>query len=276
MNFVRGSNKNHSKGFLYVASVYVWYYETAVYSANTLKDFYPDAHITLFTHEKFVDKKADVFDNVITNIPVHHRTKMWGCARTPYDRTVYIDADSFIMHRDIKTIHEHLDDCDMFFTPVTPYTVSNIKYAYMDRALTQVPNYHGAVYGYHNSPLILDFMQTWYDDYIIQKSTPGWKYAKDHVPEWKPFDMFTLWRLTNKKEPEYSRFHNLNIKKLPLRYNTTAAHAPEDKKRPVIHQIDKSTLKRIDHLWGPIEEKMNNEIYQFKQYSHNQIPSEYN
>jgi hypothetical protein len=42
----------------------------ALFSATTLKDFFPNAHITIFTHSKFCDERVyKVFDNVITDIP---------------------------------------------------------------------------------------------------------------------------------------------------------------------------------------------------------------
>ena len=54
-----------------------------------MRDFFPQANITLFTHEKFLDKQSDIFDIVITDIPVYYRTKMWGMANIENIRKVY-------------------------------------------------------------------------------------------------------------------------------------------------------------------------------------------
>ena len=264
------------KGFIYVASRTVMYYDLAVNACTTLKDYFPDAHVTLFTHEKFLDDSCKIFNNVIVDIPVHYRSKMWCMARTPYEKTIYIDADSVVMHKDIRTMHDYLDDCDMFFCPVTPYTTGNIKWAYIDKAMTIVPSYHGAICGYNKTDLTLDFQQTWFDEYIKQVSDPGWPYEANHYSEWKIFDMFTLWRITSKRFNEFERFDKLNIKTLPLRYIITAQHTAEDKKRPVIHQIDKHTWTHVTAFWEKIEKKLNNEIYSFKKPAIKEPPSEYN
>lgn len=271
------SGKKSSYGFIYVASKDVKYYEMAKYSCQSLRDYYPDAHITLFTHEKFLDgEEHGLFDSVITDIPVHYRTKMWCMARTPYEKTVYIDADSFVCHKDIRTIHNFLDECDMFFTPVEAYTTANIKWAWIDKQQTEVPKYHGAVCGYNKTDLNIDFMQTWYDEYIKQVCDPEWPYEKNHYREWKIFDMFTLWRMTCGKWEEFDRFKNININLLHKRYNITAQHMAEEKIRTVIHQIDRDTLKRIPEFWNKIEMKENNAIYIFKQSKIDKLPTEYN
>lgn len=274
MKYYKKSERVSERGFIYVASRDPFYYLTAVNACNTMKDYFPDSHVTLFTHEKFVDESCDVFDNVIIDIPIHYRTKMWAMARTPYEKTIYIDADSVVMHKDIRTMHDHLDDCDMFFCPVTPYTAGNIKWAYMDKAMTEVPKYHGAICGYNKTELTIDFQQTWFEKYIEQISKP-WEYGENHYSEWQIFDMFTLWRMTSKKFPEFNRFNILNIKVLPLRYIITAQHAPEDKKRPVIHQVDTQTWKKMPEFVKLYESKLN-AIHPFKKPTIKKTADEYN
>lgn len=273
MIYHKQSERESKTGFIYVASKTIMYYDLAVNACTTLRDYFPDAHVTLFTHEKYLDDSCSVFDNVIVDIPVHYRAKMWCMARTPYEKTIYIDADSFVMHKDIRTMHNYLDDCDMFFCPVTPYTTANIKWAYMDKAMTIVPSYHGAISGYNKTALTLDFMQTWFEKYVEQVTDPGWPYEKNHYREWKVFDMFTLWRMTSGKYPEFDRFKQLVIKTLPLRYIITAQHTAEDKKsRPVIHQVDKQTWKSIEPFWKKIQKKLDNDQYKFPGHEKMDIP----
>lgn len=275
MNITNHNDRDSENGFMYVASKDKFYYNLACYSCTTLKDFHPDSHVTLFTHKDFVDERCKVFDRVITHIPTHYRSKMWCIYNTPYERSVYIDADSFITHKDIRTIHNYLDEHDLFFGPTTAYTAGNIKWAYMDKARTERPLYHGAVVGMKKSDLTKKFMITWFEKYIEQVSTPGWPYEKNHYKEWKIFDMFTLWRMTSKKFPEFDEFNDLKINLLPLRYLITAQHLPEDKARPVIHQIDSRTVKDIPNLYNYIRPDPN-EVYSFKQRPPGDPTIEYN
>lgn len=276
MNIINNNDKESDRGFIYVASRDKFYYNLACYSCSTLKDFHPDSHVTLFTHKDFLDDRCKVFDRIITDIPTHYRSKMWCIHNTPYDRTVYIDADSFIMHKDIRTIHDFLDDCDLFFCPTTSYTCGDIKWAYVDKARTITPMYHGAVVGMKKSELTKKFMITWFEKYIEQVSTPGWPYESLAFKEWKIFDMFTLWRMTSNRYPEFEEFNDLKIKLLPLRYNITAQHTAEDKKvRAVIHQIDSTTVKTTP-LLSTYMEPDKNAVYTFKKRPPGDPTIEYN
>lgn len=276
MKYIIGSEDVPEKGFIYVASKEVRYYEYAINACNTLKDYHPNSHVTLFTHEKFIDDQCKVFDNVIVDIPVHYRAKMWCMARTPYQKTIYIDADSFVMHKDIRTMHDDfLSDCDMFFCPVTTYTVGNFKWAFIDKEQKIVPPYHGAICGYNKTDLTIDFQQTWFDEYIVQQSVP-WPYGDKHYSEWRIFDMFTLWKITSNYYGGFDKFQDLKIKTIPMRYIITAQHMAEDKVRPVIHQIDSQTIRNIPHFQKKIDEKEKNAIYTFEKCETRKVPNLYN
>jgi len=270
------NERNADKGFIYVASKNRRYYHLAVYSATTMRDFFPQANITLFTHEKFLDKQSDIFDIVITDIPVYYRTKMWGMANTPYEKTIYIDADSAIVHRDISILFDSLEDCDMFFGPTVNYTSANIAWAYMDKKLTILPKYHGAVCGYNKTDLTIDFMNTWYLDYIKQRTT-GWSYI-DFDVRWKVFDMFTLWRMTSGRFEEYERFKSLKIKLMPPGVTFTAHHTLKDKLscKPIINLIDMHTFEKIEHFKKIFEEEDRNAIFTGEKYSSTKSPTEFN
>ena len=272
------SDRQSDDGFIYVASRDRMYYEFAINACESLKAFHPNSHVTLFTHENFLDDRAKVFDNVVTNIPIHIRSKMWCMARTPYKRTIYVDADSLVNHRDIKKMHDFLDDCDMFFTPVFDYAAGSFKWTTMDIARTEYPKYHGSLCGYHKTDLLIDFMQTWFDDYVIQRSTP-WTYEKEglYYKEWQQFDMFTLWQMTCNKFDKYKRFHNLNIKLIPARWNSMAQYLIEDKgKQPVIYHMDSHTQQSMPNLWAKINKGATDEAYSVKKRAINDPFIEYN
>lgn len=260
MKTLFSNGKNSDSGFIYVASRDKLYYELSLISATTLRDFFPQANITLFTHELFVDSRAEaIFDQIIVEIPVHYRAKIWCMSHTPYYNTIYIDCDSIIKHRDIKNMHGFLDDCDMFFGTTLWYTVGNQKLAYIDIKRTTKPKYHGSMVGYKKSDLTMDFMRTWFDKYIEQICNP-WPYGDFAHKDWQLFDMFTLWRLTSGKYDEFKRFNDLHIKLLERRYNTTGQDLPEEHNgRPVIVQIDKGTWKKMPHAWAAIQKGIDNE-----------------
>ena len=69
-----------NNGFLYVATVRKGYYRAARNSAISLRDFYPDAKITFFTHEEWVQPDDyEIFDTVVTeNVPRDKRAKLWA------------------------------------------------------------------------------------------------------------------------------------------------------------------------------------------------------
>lgn len=277
MNLYYTNEKNSDEGFIYVASRDKLYYEFAMFSCESLRDFYPNAHITLFTHKNFIDKRSTsgLFDNVYTEIPTHYRTKMWCMARTPYERTLYNDVDTMIEHKDIRKIHSFLNECDMFCGSHLKYTVADPDWAYIDKQKKIPVVYHGSMWGYNKKDLVLDFMQTWFDEYVKQVSSP-WTY-KDFSDKWKIFDMFTLWRMTSGRFEEFERFKELNIKILPRRWNTTVQDLPEDLNGSrVITQIDKGSWKRMPHIWSIIEKGLNDERVDFKEQSLRKTPIEYN
>jgi len=236
---------NNENGFIYVASREKLYYELAILSAESLKTFYPDANITLFTHEAFVEKRAThFFNNIVTGIPVHKRAKMWCMARTPYQKTFYNDVDSQIVSSKIKNVFQEIDDCDMFFTESYWYTTGSYKWAFYDKEQKIPVKYHGAVCGYKKTDLTINFMQTWFDEYIKQTEAVTWDYPFAYK-DWKQFDMFTLWRLTSGRWPEFDRFKQLNIKMGPKIYNATIHDAKNlyEGKKPIVYQIDSSSMK---------------------------------
>ena len=94
---------NLRNGFLLIASVTKEYVQSANFAAASIKEYYPDAHVTLFVPQKlrpYVDE--EVFDLIESdNVPDHTRTKLYALSRTPYTNlTVYVDADMECMHGD--------------------------------------------------------------------------------------------------------------------------------------------------------------------------------
>lgn len=180
-------------GFLIVASQTPEYVQIANFCANSIKDYYPTAHITLFTTTtlvSYVDTTA--FDNVISeDVPDHVRTKLYALSKTPYTNlTVYVDADMECMHSDISTIWNEIpEDVDILITKIRPYNGKISKWK--DGELT----HHCGFFVYRNNPSTIEFMERWWVDYRTQKATP-WPYDPNIRPaELRPWDQFTFWKL---------------------------------------------------------------------------------
>lgn len=187
-------------GYVYVASLSSAYYKAAVDSAISLRDHYPKAEITLFTHEKFL-KQSDrkFFSNVVTGIPIHSRAKMWGMARSPYEKTLYIDSDTEIRSENIKNVFDILEDNDIMFTKIIPH-VSKSRRIDSQNEL----EYHGGIILYNTKKLTVDLINEWYELYAEQR-TCDWKNSRfsSYSGGMQRWDQFTIWYLLQQKKYEY-------------------------------------------------------------------------
>lgn len=185
-------------GFVYVASVSEAYYKAAVRSAISLKDNYPEADITLFTHKSFFkEEDRKFFNNVNFDIPVHVRAKMWGMARSPYDRTLYVDADTEIRSERIAEVFDILGDNDIMFTRIIPH-VSKDRLIDKDNEL----EYHGGIILYNSKDITIQLMHDWYNTYVTQINTYDWENSKfaAYSKKLRPWDQFTIWYLLQQEE----------------------------------------------------------------------------
>jgi len=215
-------------GFLIVASVTEEYVKAANYCGNTIRDNYPEAHITLFvpkTLRYMVDESA--FDLIISDdVPNNTRTKLYALGKTPYTNlTVYVDADMECMHEDVSTIWEQIEeDQDLLITKIRPYNGKISKWKNGELTL------HGGFFIYRNVPHVIDFMCKWYMDYIKQVSEP-WPYDEYEYPRGlQQWDQFTLWKLLNiDKKPI-----NIGIFKDDARWNFVHGYRKSETKNPII------------------------------------------
>jgi hypothetical protein len=187
-----------SKGFIYVATLRYMYYASACYSAETLREHYPDAKITLYTLPEWVDGRADVFDEIVTDIPNNIRTKLWACARSPYDKTMYIDADTEICSDEIQQVWDQLGDNDLVMTKVRDYSGAIVHFG--GGSFT----WHCGIYAYNSSRQhVRDFMQAWWRQWLRQEEyVRAGNWMGDHDESKFPFkrlvhfDTFGFWKIT--------------------------------------------------------------------------------
>lgn len=181
-------------GFLIVASCFPEYVQAAEIAGGSIKDYYPEAHVTLFVPEHLYHKGLeDIFDLVVTdNVPDHTRTKLWALSRTPYSNlTAYIDADMECVHDDVASIWDQIsEDTDILITKIRPYNGKIAKWANGEMV------YHGGFFLYRNNERTMEFMKRWWTDYEKQRAEP-WPWGETHPIALRPWDQFTFWKLQN-------------------------------------------------------------------------------
>lgn len=233
--------KQPNNGFLYVASLSPLYYKAALRSAVSLKDCYPEAKITLFTHKQFInDADRQHFDQIITDIPIHKRAKMWAMARSPYDTTFYLDADTEIQSEDIAGVFDHIKGHDLRFTGIVHHVSKDVK---VEKGT--ILQYHGGVCLYKSRrPIIKQLMQDWFDTYVYQ-CTCNWEKSKfkQYDKGMKPWDQFSLWWLLN-TVPKYSKLKHSLFPDGGFEYNyiyllseQRKENQPYQNKQPIVYHL---------------------------------------
>jgi len=202
-----------TKGFVTVATKRKQFLIGADNLKESLLDHYPDAKITLFTEQHFIDDpECQVyfrdFDQVLPTPSNTNREKMWGMANSPYDLTFYMDADIEIHHDDIANVFDHLEDgkYDMAYVNLTKEGAKHFAEwewgpNLYDDGWRGVPDHLAhcggvALYDMRN-PLMKDFMTDWYTLYLKQRNgewnPPEFDYIrKGNFRQW---DQLTLWWL---------------------------------------------------------------------------------
>jgi len=178
-----------SNGFVYVASVNKAFYQAALQSAQSLLDFFPEAKITLFTHEPWVcDEAREIFDHIITDgVPNHIRAKLWALAKSPYDTTLYVDCDTLINSEEISGVFDLLGDNDILFTRNRPYNAKITKLSETEEMI-----YHCGLFLYRTETT-KDLMDSWYRWYLEQND-PRWD-PSPYPEQVRKWDTFTMWNL---------------------------------------------------------------------------------
>ncbi|MAL52487.1 MAG: hypothetical protein CMQ68_00055 [Gammaproteobacteria bacterium] len=192
-----------NNGFVYVASKHKEFINAARFSANSLRDHWPEANITLYTHNDWVAESDNtLFNNIITkDVPNHKRAKLWALDKTPYELTCYIDCDTYIIHDDIKEIfNQHDYDSDISLTKARRYAAS-IESKFKGGELTD----HCGLFIYNNKNHTLNFMKQWWLLYCKQDKGE-WIWDTELYPEYlRKWDMWTYWWLQNKTEHKIKR-----------------------------------------------------------------------
>jgi len=216
-----------NNGFLIVASLSKFYYDSAINLANSILDFYPEANITLFTEpELFEEQHRKIFDVVDLTAPHHTRAKLYALPKTTYDITAYIDADCEVQHEDIHSIFDQLGDSDIMLTKIRKYAAADV---YVSK--TEVLTWHCGVFIYNNKKQTLSFMQDWWSEYLYQREAKDWPW-KEHSEKMRPWDQYTFYRLYNS-----DKHKNIKLDVFPgedARWNFCHIYKPQECTEPPI------------------------------------------
>lgn len=192
-------------GYLVVASSKYQYYQLAINALESIKDCYPEAKLCLVTEERFCDGREDIADHVIHITESHYRSKLWGMAQTPFDTTLYIDADMECHSEEIKDVFDWLGDNDMMFKDLPEKAWPIFRDVKFPGGMFTLC---GAICLYRKTPLVMDFMNDWYKYYKLQYSGKWWPTKEDGITfdtenyphHLKLWDQFTLFWLTEREE----------------------------------------------------------------------------
>lgn len=192
-------NEIQNNGFMYAATCKEPYLHSAIYSAESLKDFYEQANITLYTEERWrhLAEKAGVFNNIVTDCPYNQRTKLYMLDKTPYEKTFYIDADTEIMHEDIQFIFDELHiNADVCITKIRDYSGAEV-YLTNNKNPNEKMIHHCGMFGYWNRSHILKFMSEWYKQYLYQSTKEFENEYPKYLKSVRQWDQFAWWFLLN-------------------------------------------------------------------------------
>ncbi|MDX8353319.1 putative nucleotide-diphospho-sugar transferase [Cognatiyoonia sp. IB215182] len=152
-------------GFVYATSGR-GYADLAVVSAWSLREVAPEARIHLFT-----DTSIDCdhpFDHIETLHRPWFRPKFEAMIRSPFERTVYLDADTYIV-ADISDIFDVLEHHEFAAAPVIRYNHKLNRRSWRKELPLSVPRYNCGVIGIQNNPRVLAFLKQAEDTLISEQ-----------------------------------------------------------------------------------------------------------
>lgn len=242
-------SKEPTKGYLVVASKSPLFYKLAINLIRSIKDFDPEGKVCFFTEEIFCDGREAIADYVFF-CENHVREKLSALSKTPFDITMYIDADCEVQHEDVVTAFDMLDGNDLMFTPLTEERMGYFKKGEWDNGRLEL---NGGVFVYDIRKLIVkDFVKDWNLYYRMQRSGEWWPDMKDgqqdfskhpeHLCQW---DQFTLWWLLN-HNPKYKDI-KLKIFEDEIRWNWYTTFRSEENytnKEIVIYHYSDIAMKK--------------------------------
>lgn len=148
-------------GYLYIANRKKFLNESII-SAKSLKRFNEEPVCIVCPEELICNEMKQVFDEIIINEEISSYTylsKVIGLQLTPFDRTVFLDSDTFVTAK-ISELFDVLDIVDFATTnEVTMHTTNRIelKYKYV------FPEFNSGVIVYKSNTIMHKVFTEWFD-----------------------------------------------------------------------------------------------------------------
>jgi hypothetical protein len=225
-----------TKGILYIATddSYLKDAEKSAERANTILDL----PISIVSHK---EPECNIFDEtIIDNNPTKTMAdKSGNLLKTPYDNTIYVDSDTYIIE-DITDIFERVGSSIPLAITLDIHEGSLYKNDDLDIP-SSFPMYQAGVIVYQDTPILRDFIQKWQENHDPPDSSDQVSFRK------------TLYN------------HRIQINIFPLRYNAfmgTEIYGPvkilhdyqgilkkynRDKLHRILNNInDDNDLRRLD------------------------------
>lgn len=220
-------------GYIYIASNSVKgdknvdYIKEAIYSATSLKKVDPDANITLYTDKEI---KTKVFTDIkIVNISL--RCKQQILQESPYEKTIYIDTDTFI-NNSINDVFDLLDKYEILCV-----------HDYARKRSFNIPEYmkipygfselNGGIIGFKKCDNFYKMMNLWNNYFEKYKSIMSWDQPSFRIAVWES---------------------DIKLYILPIEYNRRGLHTKEkciNLKKKKDKRFPEDHLKtRIFHFHG--------------------------
>lgn len=241
-----GVSDNSNCGYLYIA-IGKRYVMEAQISARSLRRF-TRLPVCLITDD--ASFKSDLFDTVITvNAPGDFVAKIIGLALTPFERTVYMDNDTFVC----SPIDEMFDVLDYFEMSMMPYPFLH-SYGFLQKynpsyKLTYeriIPEYHLGVMVYKMTDAVKSMLREWLQ-----------------VHE----EMHIKADCTSFREIHFKYLKDVRVAPLPFEYNYHGTHSFS-----IVYNEIKIIHERLGERWNTLTtvmlpyEKMEKKARQFNKH----------
>ena len=164
-----------SKGFIYVANQEKFLKE-AIISAKSLKRF-SNIPIAVILTENLVGNDLEIFDDTIIVNELQKYTylsKIIGMQNTPYDKTIFLDSDTFIC-----SSIDNLFDLLYYFDFSTTIESKRHTTSKKDLLLKNIlPEFNTGVIVYNNNDVMAKVFKDWFEkcnEWQIKNDMPGFR-----------------------------------------------------------------------------------------------------
>lgn len=169
-----------ARGVVYVA-IGDSYLEEARQSASSLKAIHPNLLITLFSSTSV---SASCFNEfiLIEHPQPTHLDKLYGIVRSPYERTLFLDTDTYICG-EIDSVFDLLDRFDLAASqaPIR-FRESSVPVEYWKDVPESFAEFNSGVIAVRKSPSVQRMLEDWlarYNEYLKQERIRGSKRVTD-------------------------------------------------------------------------------------------------